>query len=201
MTRFRYAIALSIACSAVPAAALLIAMPAAAKPGGKVKQVEVGPIWNQADAEVKCAKAARKAGGTWTGQWRTTRPGIMSECEIRMSGGGGSGKGKPVEVGPIWNQADAEVKCRKAAGKAGGTWTGEWWTTRPGIMSVCEIKMSGGGAGGQVKTVEVGPIWNQADAEVKCPQAARKAYGRWTGQWWTTQPGRMSVCEIRRLTR
>ncbi|MGH6729673.1 MAG: mannan-binding protein, partial [Sphingomicrobium sp.] len=121
MTTFRCGIALSIACSAVPAALLVIAMPAAAKPGGSGRMVEVGPIWNQADAEVKCAKAARKAGGTWTGQWRTTQPGIMSVCEIKAGGGG---KGKPVEVGPIWNQADAEVKCAKAARKAGGTWTG-----------------------------------------------------------------------------
>ena len=27
---------------------------------------------------------------------------------------------------------------------------------------------------------------------------ARKAGASWTGQWWTTVPGRMSVCEIKR---
>jgi hypothetical protein len=28
-------------------------------------KIDVGPIWNQADAESKCRKAARKAGGEW----------------------------------------------------------------------------------------------------------------------------------------
>jgi hypothetical protein len=52
--------------------------------------------------------------------------------------------------------------------------------------------------GKKKKTIEVGPIWNQMDAERKCPEAARAAGASWTGQWSTTIPGRMSVCEIRR---
>ena len=196
-------------CAAVPVALFLAPTPAVAKK--KVKSIEVGPIWNQADAEKKCPKAARKAGGTWNGQWRTTRPGQMSECDIKLESQsgfnvktGGSHKGKSVEVGPIWNQFDAQRKCPEAAKKAGGTWTGEWRTTRPGQMSECDIKMgqaswnkpSGGGHHG--KSVEVGPIWNQMDAERKCPEAARKAGGTWTGEWRTTRPGQMSECDIKR---
>ena len=45
------------------------------------------------------------------------------------------------------------------------------------------------------KTIEVGPIWNQMDAERKCHEAARSTGAIWTGQWSTTTPSRMSVSE------
>jgi hypothetical protein len=150
MTAIRRAIALSIVCAA-PAAPFLTSAPASARQG--VKSIDVGPIWNQMDADRKCSKAAREAGATWTGQWRTTRAGQMSECDIEKKHSGwdhhgwdphGSdhrgGRGKSVEVGPIWNQMDADRKCPEAARKAGGTWTGQWRTTRPGQMSECDIK-------------------------------------------------------------
>jgi rubredoxin len=106
---------------------------------------------------------------------------------------------RDVEAGPIWNQMDADRKCPKVARDVGGTWTGQWHTTQPGRMSVCEV--AGGhhsGGGKHDKWVEAGPIWNQFDADRKCPDVARKAGGKWTGQWKTTQPGRMSVCEVKR---
>ena len=212
MISTRRAITLTIFAAAAPVLLLLDSTPAAAKRGGAGRMVEVGPIWNQQDAEMKCAKAARREGGTWTGQWKTTRPGQMSVCEIRTASARG---GRAIEVGPIWNQQDAEMKCPKAARKAGGRWTGQWWTTRPGQMSVCEVKMDSAGKliwpdspkkpGGFIpgrtdqrgkRMVEVGPIWNQMDAERKCAKAARDSGGKWTGQWKTTRPGQMSVCEI-----
>ena len=110
-------------------------------------------------------------------------------------------KVRPVEAGPIWNQVDAERKCLELARRSGGTWTGQWRTTVPGQMSVCDIRSEAGmniELGKKKKTIEVGPIWNQMDAERKCPEAARAAGASWTGQWSTTIPGRMSVCEIRR---
>jgi rubredoxin len=111
-----------------------------------------------------------------------------------------SGKGKPVEVGPIWNQMDANRKCPDAARARGGTWTGQWWTTKPGQMSVCEIAGGSGDnhSGGGKRTVDAGPIWNQIDAQSKCPKAAKAIGAEWTGQWWTTKPGQMSVCEIKK---
>jgi len=99
-----------------------------------------------------------------------------------------------VKAGPIWNQADAERKCPKAARSAGAYWTGQWWTTKPGKMSVCQVSAKKS----RKKTIEVGPIWNQSDAERKCPKAARKIGAKWTGQWWTTVPGVMSVCEVQK---
>lgn len=105
-----------------------------------------------------------------------------------------SGGGKwTVKVGPIWNQADAERKCPKAARSEGARWTGQWWTTRPGKMSVCQMTSKRSTRGWMV---EAGPIWNQADAETKCPRAARKVDARWTGEWKTTIPGVMSVCQV-----
>lgn len=44
--------------------------------------------------------------------------------------------------------------------------------------------------------VPAGPIWDQADAEQKCPALALTEKSVWTGQWWTTIPGSMSVCEL-----
>lgn len=46
--------------------------------------------------------------------------------------------------------------------------------------------------------VNAGPIWNRSDAAMKCPVAAYAVGGRWTGEWRTTRPGQMSVCEIGR---
>lgn len=46
------------------------------------------------------------------------------------------------------------------------------------------------------RDVEAGPIWNQADAERKCPALATRHGLRWTGHWHTTVPGQMSVCQL-----
>lgn len=43
-----------------------------------------------------------------------------------------------------------------------------------------------------VREVQAGPIWNQNDAQGKCPQVCAPA--RWNGQWRTTVPGRQSIC-------
>lgn len=40
---------------------------------------------------------------------------------------------------------------------------------------------------------EAGPIWNQPDAQNKCPRVC-KAPWTWNGHWWTTVPNKMSVC-------
>lgn len=40
-----------------------------------------------------------------------------------------------------------------------------------------------------------GPIWNQHDAKHRCPSVCRKYSARWTGEWRTTIPGQMSICQ------
>ncbi len=47
--------------------------------------------------------------------------------------------------------------------------------------------------------VEAGPIFNQQQANEKCNALARTSRGAWTGGWWTTVQGRMSVCEVAKL--
>jgi hypothetical protein len=81
-----------------------------------------------------------------------------------------------------------------------GTWNGQWRTTVPGRMSVCEIRLSPSKEIKVVESIEAGAIWSQWDAEKKCPEVAKKNGGTWNGQWRTTVPGRMSVCEIRLLS-
>lgn len=44
----------------------------------------------------------------------------------------------------------------------------------------------------RVRDVEAGPLFNQGEAERKCPAVCSPA--RWSGRWMTTVPGRMSVC-------
>ena len=39
-----------------------------------------GPIWSDKDAQAKCAQTCGNKGG-WMGNWRTTQPGTMSECD------------------------------------------------------------------------------------------------------------------------
>ena len=133
--------------------------------------------------------------------------------DARDGGGRGrderGGETRPIEAGPIWSQRDAENKCRAKADEMRGEWTGGWWTTVPGRMSVCEIRFSRdrGGWGRDrrdddwgrdgVRDVEVGPIWDQRDADYKCRARARELDTDWTGAWSTVRPG-MSVCGMRR---
>lgn len=49
----------------------------------------------------------------------------------------------------------------------------------------------------RTRDINAGPIWNQQDAQRKCPAVAASQGGEWTGQWRTTVQGKMSVCEIR----
>lgn len=44
----------------------------------------------------------------------------------------------------------------------------------------------------RVRNVEAGPLWNNGDAQNKCPTVCGSS--RWTGHWFTTVPARMSVC-------
>ena len=44
-------------------------------------------------------------------------------------------------------------------------------------------------------TINAGPLWNQKDAGKKCPRLCQKNRAKWSGGWWTTVPGKMSVCQ------
>lgn len=51
-----------------------------------------------------------------------------------------------------------------------------------------------GGAVGFGREIEAGPIWNDGDANGKCPAVCGRAGLQWAGPWRTTVPGVMSVC-------
>ncbi|WNG58742.1 hypothetical protein F0U59_31415 [Archangium gephyra] len=44
------------------------------------------------------------------------------------------------------------------------------------------------------QNIEAGPIWNREHAAERCPQVCA-SLGGWTGEWWTTVQGEMSVCQ------
>ena len=141
------------------------ASPSPAKTRSDTLRIEVGPIWNQQDAKAKCDKAARKAGGEWTGDWTTVVPGQSSVCMVRMKASGGSSLRWPEPI----NAPGGGVSSPKVEKLPSGKWS-----------------------------VEAGPIHAQIEAQMKCPRATGAVGGKWTGQWWTTQMGRMSVCEFTR---
>jgi len=42
--------------------------------------------------------------------------------------------------------------------------------------------------------INAGPIWNNDDANGKCPNVCSSHQGHWNGQWVTTQIAQQSVC-------
>lgn len=68
----------------VTAVLLTVVLPSTTSAQTRTIAVEAGPIWSQSDAERKCPEVATANGGTWNGQWRTTVPGKMSVCELRL---------------------------------------------------------------------------------------------------------------------
>ncbi len=129
------------ACFSVVAALVSTTAPVAVSARARTVNVEAGPIWSQADAEKKCPQVADASGGVWNGQWRTTVPGKMSVCEIRLRSSKDKYVVEAVEAGPIWSQSDAGKKCPEVAKANGGVWNGQWRTTVPGRMSVCELRL------------------------------------------------------------
>lgn len=99
-------------------------------------------------------------------------------------------------AGPIFNNMDAQSKCPDVCQRNGySRWTGQWRTLPGTATSVCDCEGGGTSRGqpaGQWK--EAGPLFNQPDAERKCPDVCARSGGKWDGNWKTTQPGRMSVC-------
>ena len=60
-----------------------------------------------------------------------------------------------------------------------------------------KVQFFGIGVTPQVSAIEAGPLWNQQDAQTKCPRVCDIRSGIWTSAWWTTESGKMSVCECK----
>lgn len=115
---------------------------------------------------------------------------------LLLSAAGGAAK--DVDAGWIFNDGDAKVKCPMMCSSAGGTWDGKWKQT--GTWSdTCSCKLSGGGSQpAKTKDIKAGPIWNDADADTKCPAVCTSHNATWTKNWVTTKEGEMSTCECQR---
>lgn len=86
--------------------------------------------------------------------------------------------------GKIANDAAAKGgACQKVCDKV--SWNGQWVTTVQGKMSVC---------GTAYGDVEAGPIWNQKDAEKKCPVVTKTTF---TGVWTNDTGKPNAVCGCR----
>lgn len=44
------------------------------------EDIQVGPIWSNADAQNICPSACQSHNMSWTGQWRTIRENVASVC-------------------------------------------------------------------------------------------------------------------------
>ena len=103
-----------------------------------------------------------------------------------------------IQAGPIWNNMDAQGKCPRVCQQNNSSrWNGQWHTIPGTATSVCDCD-SGASPGYpklQGQWAEAGPLFNNVEAQNKCPNVCQQSGGRsWDGNWKTTQPGRMSVC-------
>lgn len=102
-----------------------------------------------------------------------------------------------IPAGPLWSNDDAKKRAPFICAAHGGRFTGKWFTSIWGKMSVveCEIPYPQRGGTSFKMDVPAGPLWNNDDAKQKCDAICASYGGKWTGQWKTIVPGRMSVCE------
>lgn len=117
----------------------------------------------------------------------------------------------------IVNSFDANGICPNVcSGADGARWTGNFSTRG----RTCECNYGGGrrdhsggrsynggtGSGGRhpgygpprrpdVRSVDAGPIFSNMQAQGICPGVCMSQGRTWNGNWRTTQPGRMSVCD------
>ncbi|MGO9421139.1 mannan-binding lectin [Roseiarcus sp.] len=63
---------------------------------------------------------------------------------LLLSAAGAAQSQQILQTGPIWNNGDANAKCPAVCASVGAPWSGQWWTTQPGVASVC---ICGGGTG------------------------------------------------------
>ncbi|HEX2570739.1 MAG TPA: mannan-binding lectin [Polyangia bacterium] len=104
-----------------------------------------------------------------------------------------------IPAGPIWNNEDAQVKGKAVAAAHGGTFNGQWRTVVPSVMSTVDVVLPADPNTGPTKfkcMVPAGPLWNNDEAQKIGPTIAASYGGRFTGQWSTNIPGKMSLIEV-----
>lgn len=102
---------------------------------------------------------------------------------------------RALEAGPIWSNDNAKEVCPGVASKAGGSWTGGWWTTVAGEMSVCEVSFPSPPPATTLRDVNAGYIGDHQHALTVCPGVAESAGGTWNGHWTQVGDG-SAVCGV-----
>lgn len=189
MKRISIAIALGLAGLSGSTALLIGAMPAAAQPGTGVTG------WNVQSVQVDRASFVRQSDGSWAeldanervtfrfvevqrDEWSVylNDPGRNVQLQLdlfRRKVSYGTGGGPRSDLYDITAASRFGAQAQRPA-------------SRPAPQPPVQ----------RTRLVNAGPIWDQQDAQAKCPVAAYAVNGRWTGQWRTTREGQMSVCEI-----
>jgi len=97
--------------------------------------IAAGPIWSNDDAKAKCPIATQVYNVPWNGQWVTTVSGAMSVCGTNATSLRVISLPANIKAGPIWDDDDAEIKCRVVAAAARGVWDGQWGPTVWGAIA------------------------------------------------------------------
>ena len=63
------------------------------------------------------------------------------------------------------------------------------------LIAICVTALLAGPVAAQVTTTGTGPIWNNSDAQGKCPAVCARANMGWKGVWRTVRPGTQSECD------
>ena len=112
-----------------------------------------------------------------------------------------------VEAGPLFSKFFADIRCKSAAKKVRGQWTGRY-TLKPGSLDGhCQIVVPDpvvkiiappkpAPRQGKLISVNAQQLWNQQHANQRCPQIAKEKGGRWTGKWSTKTANSPSFCQI-----
>jgi len=100
-----------------------------------------------------------------------------------------------IPAGPLANNDQAQQLGPAIAAAHFGTFTGQWTTAVDGEMSVIQVALPTQPTGGTEYTMNVpaGPIWNNQDAQEKCPAICASYGGTWNGQWSTVVEGKLGV--------
>ena len=207
-------------------APVAVAPPPPPPHGNRTRSIDVGIIMNSDQANQRCSALARSMGGEWNGQWTTSDDGQTSYCQIRGGNRNlDNPSARPrsrttireISAGPIRNDRHAERRCNRVADEVNGRWTGDWRPSGQG-EAVCSVEVQGrngpppratvevetvyvdrphAGGHGNVREVAAGPIWDQNQANTKCPYIASTQNATWTGKWRKLGPDHQSVCEVR----
>ena len=177
------------------------------KPSVKLISVDAGRIWNQAHADSVCPRLAKENKGIWRGKWSEKVDGKPSYCQIEVTVKpvirAPSHKIINVKAGRIWSEEHAEQRCTKLAKENHGQWTGK--RSVKGNVSSCQIKIAikpkppkaiKKHKQRNVREVSAGSIWDQAQANRKCPRIAEQTNGVWTQKWRKTGSNNEAVCEV-----